>query len=263
MLKIVPGEPAALIKGKEKVLVAADLHIGFEKELSRIGVNIPSQTEKLFLKLKSLINRLKPDRVILLGDVKHGVPAISDQEWADLPLFFEKLLESGVSVEVVPGNHDGNLEPLTPRGVVIHDSRGVEVEGVALLHGHTWPSPRLLACKTMLMGHNHLVVELRDGLGFREVVPVWLMVEVPPPSAKELCMKVTRNREEWSRLKISRLVVMPAFNTLLSGKPVNSEERSFLGPILESGLLELQDSEVYMIDGTYMGRVGEIPRLPY
>jgi len=254
----VPGEPAAIVKGRQKALVVADLHIGFERELSRLGVNIPSQTERIFSRIKALIERYRPDRLILLGDVKHGVPAISDQEWSELPLFFERLLELGVSVEVVPGNHDGDIEPLTPREVVIHDSRGVEVEGVAMLHGHTWPSRRLLGCRALLMAHNHLVVELRDKLGFREVTPVWLMVDLRKEEAEGIYERSFRSGEE-VKVKLKRLVVMPAFNSLLSGKPVNSEDREFLGPILESGIVDLGSGEVYMVDGTYLGRVRDLP----
>lgn len=259
MFKIIANEPAAIIKGEEKVLVVADLHIGFEKELSKMGVNIPSQVEKLFSRLKSLIQRFKPDRLVLLGDVKHAVPVISDQEWTDLPLFFERLLELGVSVEIIPGNHDGHIEPLTPRGVIIHDNRGIQVGSVALLHGHTWPNTKLFECRTMFIGHNHPVVELRDRLGFREVLPVWLISEVSTHLAYGLQEKVMKMSHVSSyKLRLKKLIVMPAFNTLLAGKSINSEERSLLGPILESRLLNLEDFEVYMIDGTYLGRVCEI-----
>jgi len=257
MLKIVPGEPAALIEGREKALVVADLHIGFERELSQLGVNIPSQTEKLYVKLRSLIEEHRPGRVILLGDVKHGVPAITDQEWADIPTFFERLLELGVDVEVVPGNHDGNLEPLTPRQVRIHDSRGIAVEEVALIHGHAWPSRELLNCRALLMGHNHPVVEFRDQLGFREVASAWLVFEVTARSrgalAKEYGVEKARS------IKLRKLVVMPAFNSLLSGKPVNSEDRGLLGPILEAEAFDPGEAEVYLLDGTFIGRAAEIP----
>ena len=257
---MVPGEPAALVVGRHRALVVADLHIGFERELSRAGANIPSQTPKTLARVRSLVERYRPDRLILLGDVKHGVPAISDQEWAELPEFFERLLELGVSVEVVPGNHDGGIEALAPRGVVIHDSRGVEVEGVALLHGHTWPSRRLLRCRTMVVAHNHLVVELRDRMGHREVAPVWMAVEVDGEGARRIYERSHGPGEARPRLR--RLVVMPAFNTLLPGKPVNAGDRSFLGPILESGVVELDGAEVFMVDGTYLGRLSELaPKL--
>jgi putative SbcD/Mre11-related phosphoesterase len=257
MLKIVPGEPAALIEGREKALVVADLHLGFERELSQLGINMPSQTEKLYMRLRNLIAKHGPSRVILLGDVKHGVPAITEQEWTDIPVFFERLLELGVEVDVVPGNHDGNLEPLTPRQVKIHKGRGVVVEGVALIHGNAWPSKELLTCGVLLMGHNHPTVEFRDRLGFRETASAWLSLEVTPRSrsllAKEYGLEDERN------VKLKKVVVMPSFNTLLSGKPINSEDRRLLGPLLEA-IFKAEAAEVFLLDGTFLGRVSELPQ---
>ncbi|MEM4699406.1 MAG: metallophosphoesterase [Candidatus Nezhaarchaeales archaeon] len=254
MLKIVSGEPAAIIEGREKVLVVADLHIGFERELARLGVNIPSQTGKMFAKLQKIILQTKPDHVVLLGDVKHSIPVATDQEWTDLPVFLEKLLELGVEVKIVQGNHDGGLEPLTPRQVRIHDSRGIVVEGVGLIHGHAWPSKELFKCKVLLMGHNHPVVEFRDQLGFRGSFPAWLSMKIDVKSQGLLPKEVAHET-----VKLRRVIVMPAFNTLLSGKPVNTEDRKFFGPLLESRALNIEEAEVYLLDGTFMGKVIEVP----
>lgn len=260
MLKIVQGEPAAIIEGQERALVITDLHIGFERELAQLGVNIPSQTGKVFSKLQKIILNMKPSRVILLGDVKHGIPAITNQEWADLPVFFERLLELGVEVEVIQGNHDGGLEPLTPREVKIHDSRGVVVEEVGLIHGHAWPSRELLKCRVLLMGHNHPIVELRDQLGFRETIPAWLSIRVSAESRSLLARELGED-DVYEDVKVRRMVVMPAFNFLLPGKPINAVNRRFLGPLLESSVLEVEKAEVYLIDGTFMGKVAEMTRL--
>jgi len=259
MLKIVPGEPAALIEGEERTLVVADLHIGFERELAQLGVNIPSQTERMFTKLRDAVFKTRPKRIVLLGDVKHGIPSITDQEWTDIPVFFERLLELGVEVEVVLGNHDGNLEPLTPRQVELHDSRGIAVEGVALIHGHAWPAKDLLKCKVLLMGHNHPVVEFRDRLGFREAASTWLSLEVTAKLRSRIAEEYGIEGSEGVRIK--RVVVMPAFNSLLSGKPVNSERRGLLGPLLESTGFDPGEAEVYLLDGTFMGRAIDLPSL--
>ncbi len=45
------GEPLLLVEGKERVLVAADLHLGLEYELWLGGISIPSQTEKILRRL--------------------------------------------------------------------------------------------------------------------------------------------------------------------------------------------------------------------
>ena len=54
--------------------MAADLHLGLEHELWLGGVSIPSQTEKILARLLGYLAEIKPDRLLLLGDIKHNVP---------------------------------------------------------------------------------------------------------------------------------------------------------------------------------------------
>jgi metallophosphoesterase superfamily enzyme len=62
--------PLLLVEGDERVLVAADLHLGLEHELWLGGVSIPSQTEKILARLLGFLAEIKPDRLLLLGDLK-------------------------------------------------------------------------------------------------------------------------------------------------------------------------------------------------
>jgi metallophosphoesterase superfamily enzyme len=56
--------PLLLVEGDERVLVAADLHLGLEYELWLGGVSIPSQTEKI-RPLCRAFSEIKPDRLLL------------------------------------------------------------------------------------------------------------------------------------------------------------------------------------------------------
>ena len=108
------GTPALLINiAKERVLVAADLHLGIEAELASGGVGLPSQMPRVKERLVELIHQHDPDRLVLLGDVKHNVPVAAWQEWRELPEFFADLAEL-TRVEIVPGNHDGDIEGMVP-----------------------------------------------------------------------------------------------------------------------------------------------------
>ena len=51
--------PLLLVEGDERVLVAADLHLGLEHELWLGGVSIPSQTEKILAALQGFLARNK------------------------------------------------------------------------------------------------------------------------------------------------------------------------------------------------------------
>ncbi|RJS81190.1 hypothetical protein CW707_04095 [Candidatus Bathyarchaeota archaeon] len=60
MITPVPSHPAALIKTqKTKVLVIADLHIGWEIALSERGIHVPTQMPKLLKKTEKPYLRIQ------------------------------------------------------------------------------------------------------------------------------------------------------------------------------------------------------------
>jgi hypothetical protein len=72
-------------------------------------------------------------------------------------------------------------------------------------------------------------------------------------------------REEYHvRLSATRCVFVPPFNDFLGGRPVNTRrieethagER--LGPVLSSGAVNVEDAEVHLLDGTYLGHVKQL-----
>jgi hypothetical protein len=53
------------------------------------------------------------------------------------------------------------------------------------------------------------------------------------------------------------MILMPTFNDLLGGLPVNGDApQSLLGPMLRRNAIKTDDFEVYLLDGTYLGKVG-------
>ena len=89
-----------LVEAEEKMLLATDFHLGIEYELAKMGINIPYQTDRFLEEILSLVKEHKPDRILLLGDIKHGVPITSFQEKRELPRFFNTEL-----VQVIVGKH--------------------------------------------------------------------------------------------------------------------------------------------------------------
>jgi putative SbcD/Mre11-related phosphoesterase len=274
-LKPIDSEPALLLRNKsERVVVVGDLHIGWEVTLSQQGIHIPSQSGKMLQRLKSIVEKEHPTRIIMLGDVKHSVTGAELEEWRDVPDFFEALLKLVPSVQVILGNHDGNLEPLTPSKVEILPSSGLALwKRFGLLHGHAWPSPEILGCKTLILGHLHPAVTLRDALGYRFTKPAWVTAscdakKLLPGSLKSVGIKPKGDLEKilkqkfQVRLAASRCVFVPPFNDFLGGRPVNSKKiedtHAGLGPILRSGAVDMDDAEVTLLDGTYLGRVKQL-----
>ena len=260
----------------EKVLVIADLHIGFEHELAGMGINIPSQTPKIQAKLLQILGEVKPNRLIFIGDVKHSVPKISLQEWEDVPAFFEEIQKAVSDIEVIPGNHDGDLEPLTPRTVRIHQSKGIIIgkeESVALSHGHAWPSAEFLGTDYLVIGHNHPVVHFRDSLGFKVVRQIWLKADCNGQKLASAFLKyagVKLKMDPIVALKqvfnvdvhAPKLIVMPAFNEILGGLPINLQKpRELLGPILRSEAVNIDSAEAHLLDGTFLGSIKQLRKM--
>jgi len=277
MIKPLTPYPALLAtENDEKTVVVADLHIGWEVSLAQEGVHVPSQTVKLQRKLSEIIEKVKPERILFLGDVKHTIAKAEVEEWRDIPQLFENIAKHVNEMLVIPGNHDGNLEPLLPENVKILPLTGTRIGDAGFFHGHTWPSPELLACKNLVIGHLHPVVVFRDPLGFRITSQVWVEakcdgLELAKALLKRLRIKVEKSVAETFKEnfgvvpRVDKLFIMPAFNDFLGGQPINAgsigqdeKYRDFIGPILRSGAVNVGEAEVYMLDGTYLGRISQL-----
>jgi len=275
--QLIPLSPyAALLLrvASEKTLVISDLHIGWEVALAEKGVHVPSQTSKLLNRLKQLVDLEKPDRLLILGDVKYAVEKIEVEEWRDVPDFFEEACKLVPKVQVILGNHDGNLEALLPKDVEMLPQRGVIVGDIGLFHGHTWPELKMLGCSTLVVGHVHPVVIFKDPMGFRITGQVWVKAPCDGDILARFVLRrhdVKLTKEEAARdvlktrsnidLKVANLLIMPSFNDFLGGRPVNMSSsvtrekkfEEFIGPVLRSGSVNLEKAEIYLLDGTFLG----------
>jgi len=251
-VKFVTGEPALLCG---KTLVISDLHMGIEYAYRKSGINLPSQSEKLVERIEKLLNKTRAKSLIFLGDVKHKVPGTSWQEEKEIPGFLSHLL-GRVKVEVTPGNHDGNLRNLLPRGVKLHPSSGFLFGDFYFSHGHTWPDPKFLKAKHLVIGHSQPMIEFRDKLGYRWLEPVWVRTN--------LLRKKVSKRYKGSRgssENLPRIIIMPAFNEFAGGVALNRKinierKREFISPILK--FADMKKAEVLLLDGTFLGELGKI-----
>ncbi|HXX87015.1 MAG TPA: hypothetical protein VEH86_01020, partial [Candidatus Acidoferrum sp.] len=74
----------------------------------------------------------------------------------------------------------------------------------------------------------------------------------------------TRRREA----EFLQLLIMPSFNEFLGGRPMN--ERSvgadgkagvMMGPVLRSEAVDMDMAETYLLDGSFLGTLGELRML--
>ncbi len=280
MLNLLLPNPAALVKShKTKTLLIADPHLGWEMQLQEKGIHVPSQTPKILNKLTAIICEHRPDRLVILGDVKYTVVSHEFGERQDIPDFFRKLQDTIGNVAIVRGNHDANLEPLLPESIELLPASGTVIGDVGVFHGHKWPSPALLGCKTLVMGHLHPVVVFHDPAGFRMTRQVWMKVTVDSEGlAKILLQKVgvklegsvteTLRKHYGVKLRAAELYIMPSFNDFLGGRPINETRprkeigrEELIGPVLRSEAVDIDEADLYLLDGTFLGTLNQLRQL--
>ncbi len=247
------NEPALVVENTFKTLAIADVHLGIEWDLYYSGISIPSQVEKRKKRIINYIKKVKPDRIIFLGDLKHNVPKTSWQEKREIPEFLEELT-AFASVDIVPGNHDCEIENLIPENVAVHSMKGFVLDSVGYFHGHTWPDAELLCASYVIMSHNHPAIRLTDSLGHSVSEPVWIRTHFI-----ETAFRRQYKIRNWIAPEV---IIMPAFNELCGGIPFNeSMHEELLGPIFVNHAVELENARAFLLDGTDMGTIGGIRKL--
>jgi metallophosphoesterase superfamily enzyme len=256
-------EPALIVRNTETALVIADIHLGIEWDLYRSGINLPSRIKDRLDRVLGYLQTCSPDRIVLLGDVKHNVPQVSWQEKDEIPFFLETLAEHA-HVDIFPGNHDGGIEFLFSgqKDIKVHSARGAVLDGIGYFHGHTWPAPELLAASHVITAHNHPTVRFTDNFGYFIVEPAWIRTRFNIETLKTRFGNLDfENKKDWADPEV---FIMPAFNELCGGVPFNeSTQEDLLGPVFSSGGIELETAEVYLLDGTRLGQIRNIRELQH
>lgn len=196
----------------EGVLVVADLHIGYEQALHKQGIYIPKST---YAKTKSMISKMidlvKPEKVILLGDVKHEFGVPSDQEWIEIKDLLKWLIDMNLEVHVVRGNHDNYIISILKRyGAGFHDP-SMSIGRYLLIHGHKQIEEMPRGVEVIIMGHEHPALAVKDSFGVKRKFKCFLK----------------------GLLGSTNLIVLPAISPLASGSTINETPRDLLlSPIL-------------------------------
>ncbi len=239
-LEPVPDMPALIMTGRDSWAAVADLHIGIEVQMRKAGFSIPTQMPRMMRDLESLSKIAR--NLVLLGDLKHKIPAVGRKEDAEIRQLLGRMLEVFDRVVLISGNHDGGIASVLPEGCEGMGSKGWTVQDTGLFHGHVWPSDEVMRCEKIVMGHIHPSVLLKDSLGARNIEKCWLRTS--------LHEEATLERYDSCPME---LVVIPAFNPLLTGTAVNSDPRASLGPIFRNSLADEESFRAYLLDGTFVG----------
>ncbi|MHA2396712.1 MAG: metallophosphoesterase [Candidatus Thorarchaeota archaeon] len=233
------------------VLLISDIHLGFEEDLAESrGVQFPPQHPVILERIERLVKKHNISHLFIIGDVKHTILTDRYYNWEIIPEFMETLANE-VETTVIPGNHDGDLRALLPREVIVTDVHGIL----------TGPVHEQVGLLLIVIGHNHPTIRrFRDAsvpeIGrssrrrYAGTVPIVLKTKLNRNCARS-AMGMLEIPEDSGCI----LITLPSFNELLSGIPVNYSKSEFLGPLFENQCARLQESEVYSVDGIYLGSV--------
>jgi len=233
------GYPALLVT-RERVLVAGDLHIGIESKFEQEGVHIAGAAERMAASLKHLYKESNAKKIVLLGDIKDSISFPSSYEYRELRKFFSRLAD--IEIVIAKGNHDAYIDRIIKEiGADASIANEIVFDKVALLHGNAWPSEAAMLKDYIVTAHSHFVVE-RNGT----LEKVWIIAGAAPGAAIKYS----------SFNKSAKLVVMPAFNDLITGSRISGKTKEY-SPLLKHGIFGWESAKIYLLDGTPYGSVND------
>lgn len=235
--RLVQSQPALVIENSKRYLVITDLHIGFESKFVANDIHVdPKDTiAETIQTLEKIMETVRPDSLVLLGDVKSSVESISKIEWNAVPLFFE--IGKKIETIVIPGNHDGNIQRLVPDWVTVSSSSGLVIDDVLLTHGHVMPSENLAHVNKIVMGHVHPVY-FQEG-SVLDGQRVWVSI------------KAEKNKVFPSSHGQIEITIVPSFNKYFYATHKKSHKRS-ISPIIEA-VKTVQSAKIATLDGSIIG----------
>jgi len=218
-------------------LIIGDIHIGYEEALNKQGILIPRfQFKEVIQRLKRILKGIKPEAIIINGDLKHEFGTISEQEWRHTLQLLDFLSLHCKNIVLVKGNHDTVLGPIAAkRKVSIVDYFNIENKHgkTLVIHGDRMIGD-ISQYKAIVTGHEHPAVSLKEG----------------PRAELVKCFLV-------GKYKRKDLIVMPSFNLVAEGHDILKER--LYNPFIEN----LGSMEVYVVaDKVYpFGKVKGLMRI--
>lgn len=208
-------------------LAIADVHLGYEQALKECGVLVPrSHLKHIEQRLRHILDQLKLssklETLIINGDLRHQFGQLSYPERQETQKLLGFFIQLASQIIIVQGNHDHNLAFLTKVFRNLEITRHYEQGHYLFMHGDKLP-PRIPAhIETIVIGHEHPAVSLRD--------PVTGRVE----TYKCFLSGCFRNRQ---------LLVQPSFNLLVKGSDLTKEK--VLSPFIHE--TDLSEFDVFIV----------------
>ncbi len=142
---------------QQRLLFLADVHFGKAMSFRRAGIAVPSgQTEQDLARMRALVTRFQPDKLLILGDLMHSKPA-ADEPWiAALSEF--RIAHAPMRCQIIAGNHDRHRNNALPDWDWLIDSH--EIHPFRFTH-----EPSTKPGFYSFAGHIHPCISLRMAAG--------------------------------------------------------------------------------------------------
>ncbi|MEM0360673.1 MAG: metallophosphoesterase [Candidatus Diapherotrites archaeon] len=221
---------------REGILAIADLHLGYEEMLNSQGIFLPrTNFEKVKETLEGMFKELPElNMIVILGDLKHEFGFISRQEWREVIEMLQFLQGKAKKIALLKGNHDKILGPLVKwERLKIREELYITSAGVLFLHGDKLShSAEFKKAKTIIIGHEHPAIALRDGVK-SEMFKCFLK----------------------GKFKEKKLIVLPSLDMISIGTNILREKP--LSPFLQGNL---SDFECWLVEDKayYFGKLKEL-----
>lgn len=205
-------------------LIISDLHFGYETCLNKQGLMIPQfQFDKIINSLDKIQEQTNAKNIILNGDIKHNFGSIDKQEWKEVLSFIDYLRDIFVDIRIIKGNHDNFTQYiLNKRSIELEDY--VTINDFYITHGHKIPSEIPKNINTIVIGHEHPCIGIRNGERL-EKVKSYL-------------------KGKWGNYN---LIVMPSFTSVSYGSDILHEKTisPFIKNINDFEVYAIEDNEIY------------------
>jgi uncharacterized protein len=150
-LWLLPGRAA--FWRRTATLLVADAHLGKAAAFRRAGIPVPQgTTEENLLRLSTLVDTCRAERIVFLGDLVHDSAA---RRAASAAFVSWRWQHSELAVVLVRGNHDRRAGALASEWNVSVVPEPLIEEGFALCH-----MPQRVANAYVIAGHTHPGVRL-------------------------------------------------------------------------------------------------------
>lgn len=168
---------------RERVLVVADLHLGYAWAHRLDGNLLPiGERDDTVERLEALVESYSPGELVLLGDIVHRAVPVAALK-ANLCELFERLAQR-VTLRLVAGNHDAKLATLLSTcGLRADLTAEVRAGPHLLVHGdgldETRAAAELEAAQArggrVFIGHEHPAISISDGVTSGAKCPCFLV----------------------------------------------------------------------------------------